>query len=87
MIEQCVVGAIVKVRNVKEKGTKTEYRDDPCKFVGSFAEGNDYIKEMKKIYWEDDVSFECQPWTMARFAEYMRQQFECINDRLDSHRF
>lgn len=89
MIEQCVVGAIVKVRTVKEKGEKKEIRhsDDPIKFVGSYAEADAFIKDRKESYWWDkDITYECQPWTMARFAEYVRQQFDNLNERLDSHR-
>ena len=88
-IEQCAVGAIVKVRTVKEKGEKQEirYNDEPIKFVGSPAEADAFIKDRKESYWWDkDISYECQPWTMARFAEYVRTQFETLNERLDSHR-
>lgn len=88
-IEQPVVGAIIKVRTVKEKGKKQEIRDsdDPIKFVGSPTEADTCIKERQESYWWDkDVHYECEPWTMARFAEYVRQQFENINERFDSHR-
>ena len=87
--EQNVVGAIIKVRTYKEKGKKEEvrYNDDPIKFVGSAAEADAFIKERQKSYWWDkDIHYECQPWTMARFAEYVRKQFEDLNERLDSHR-
>ncbi|MBR4792629.1 MAG: hypothetical protein IK038_03085 [Bacteroidaceae bacterium] len=87
--EQPVVVAIIKVRTYKEKGEKKEirYNDDPIKFVGSPAEADAFINDLKKSYWWDnDITYECQSWTMARFAEYVRQQFETINERFDNHR-
>lgn len=90
MIEQNVVGAIIKVRTVKEKGKKCKIRDDddPIKFVGSPAEADAFIKDRKESYWwEKDIDYECQPWTMARFAEYVRKQFKDHNQRLDNHIF
>lgn len=86
---QNVVGAIIKVRTVKEKGEKREIRssEDPIKFVGSPTEAETFIKERQESYlWDKDVHYECEPWTMARFAEYVRQQFENINERFDNHR-
>ena len=87
--EQHVVGAIIKVRTVNEKGKKQEirYSDYPIKFVGSPTEAETFIKERQKSYWWDkDIHYECQPWTMARFAEYVRQQLENIDERFDNHR-
>ena len=80
--EQYVVGAIVEVRICEENGRKCKIRDidNPIKFVDLAASKED-LKDDLHSYWKD-IKYECQPWTMAQFAEYMRRQFDKLDDRL-----
>lgn len=78
--------AVREMYTYKDKdGAHISY-GDVIKFVDSVAEAEELIKKRKGDIFYSRKEYGYERWTMAQFAEYVRQQFEEIENRFDSHR-